>query len=97
MALATPILRVITVLASSVGLLADPPAARADDNGTAQAESAAYFRKKFQEAQVRYRGIRVGKVRDIQLDPEDVRNILIEIDPEKRSCSIGGKPAEAST
>jgi tetratricopeptide (TPR) repeat protein len=55
MALATPILRVITVLTSSLVLLAGPPKALAD-NGTAQAKSAAYFRKKFQEAQVRYRG-----------------------------------------
>lgn len=29
------------------------------------------------EAQVRYRGIRVGKVRDIRLDPENPANILI--------------------
>ncbi len=32
------------------------------------------------QAQVRYRGIRVGKVRDIQLDKDDVRNILIRIE-----------------
>jgi len=50
MALATPILRVITVLTSSLVLLAGPPKALAD-NGTAQAKSAAYFRKKFQEQQ----------------------------------------------
>lgn len=31
------------------------------------------------QAQVRYRGIRVGKVADIRLDPNDVRNILITI------------------
>ncbi len=31
------------------------------------------------QAQVRYRGIRVGKVSDIRLDPNDVRNILITI------------------
>lgn len=31
------------------------------------------------QAQVRYRGIRVGKVGDIRLDPQDVRNILITI------------------
>lgn len=31
------------------------------------------------QAQVRYRGIRVGKVSDIRLDPEDGRNILITI------------------
>jgi phospholipid/cholesterol/gamma-HCH transport system substrate-binding protein len=32
------------------------------------------------QAQVRYRGIRVGKVQDVRLDPEDVGNILIEIE-----------------
>ncbi|MBS1191820.1 MAG: Mammalian cell entry related protein [Rhodocyclaceae bacterium] len=32
------------------------------------------------QAQVRYRGIRVGKVSDIRLDPQDVRNILITIE-----------------
>lgn len=32
------------------------------------------------QAQVRYRGIRVGKVREIRLDPDNVRNILILID-----------------
>ena len=31
------------------------------------------------QAQVRYRGIRVGKVTDIRLDPEDTSNILITI------------------
>lgn len=31
------------------------------------------------QAQVRYRGIGVGKVQSIQLDPDDVRNILIYI------------------
>lgn len=31
------------------------------------------------QAQVRYRGIRVGKVTDIRLDPNDVRDILITI------------------
>ncbi len=31
------------------------------------------------QAQVRYRGIGVGKVQSIQLDPDDVRNILIRI------------------
>lgn len=31
------------------------------------------------QAQVRYRGIRVGKVSDIALDPDDVRNILVTI------------------
>jgi phospholipid/cholesterol/gamma-HCH transport system substrate-binding protein len=31
------------------------------------------------QAQVRYRGIRVGKVSDIRLDPEDYSNILITI------------------
>ncbi|GHT94913.1 ABC transporter substrate-binding protein [Betaproteobacteria bacterium] len=34
------------------------------------------------QAQVRYRGIRVGKVQDIRLDPEDARNILIRIEVE---------------
>lgn len=32
------------------------------------------------QAAVRYRGIRVGKVVDIRLDPSDVRNILITVD-----------------
>lgn len=31
------------------------------------------------QGQVRYRGIRVGKVQTIELDPDDVRNILIRI------------------
>jgi phospholipid/cholesterol/gamma-HCH transport system substrate-binding protein len=31
------------------------------------------------QAQVRYRGIRVGKVSDIRLDPEDYSNILVSI------------------
>jgi phospholipid/cholesterol/gamma-HCH transport system substrate-binding protein len=31
------------------------------------------------QGQVRYRGIRVGKVQDIELDPEDGQNILIRI------------------
>ena len=31
------------------------------------------------QGQVRYRGIRVGKVQSIELDPKDVRNILIRI------------------
>lgn len=30
------------------------------------------------QGQVRYRGIRVGKVQSIRLDPKDARNILIE-------------------
>lgn len=34
------------------------------------------------QAQVRYRGIRVGKVLDIRLDPQDGRNILILIEVE---------------
>ncbi|MDR1890037.1 MAG: MlaD family protein [Zoogloeaceae bacterium] len=34
------------------------------------------------QAQVRYRGIRVGKVLDIRLDPQDARNILIRIEVE---------------
>lgn len=32
------------------------------------------------EATVRYRGIRAGKVRDIELDPQDPRNILVWIE-----------------
>ena len=32
------------------------------------------------QAQVRYRGIRVGKVNDIRLDPDDYSNILISIE-----------------
>lgn len=32
-----------------------------------------------QQAQVRYRGIRVGRVESIRLDPDDVRNILLQI------------------
>lgn len=35
------------------------------------------------QGQVRYRGIRVGKVSDISLDPKDVRNILITIQVSK--------------
>ena len=31
------------------------------------------------QAQVRFRGIRAGKVQDIELDPKDPRNILITI------------------
>ena len=31
------------------------------------------------QAQVRYRGIRVGKVSDIRLDPDDYSNILVTI------------------
>jgi phospholipid/cholesterol/gamma-HCH transport system substrate-binding protein len=34
------------------------------------------------QAQVLYRGIRVGKVHSIQLDPEDMRNILIHVETE---------------
>ncbi|HZX32314.1 MAG TPA: MlaD family protein [Rhodocyclaceae bacterium] len=35
------------------------------------------------QAQVRYRGIRVGKVSDIRLDHKDIRNILITIEVDK--------------
>src|SRR5438128_1358144 len=31
------------------------------------------------QAQVRFRGIRAGKVEDIELDPKDARNILVVI------------------
>ncbi len=31
------------------------------------------------QAQVRYRGIRVGKVIDIRLDPKDMKNVLVQI------------------
>jgi phospholipid/cholesterol/gamma-HCH transport system substrate-binding protein len=34
------------------------------------------------QAQVRYRGIRVGKVLDIRIDPKDTKNILIRIEVE---------------
>lgn len=34
------------------------------------------------QAQVRYRGIQVGKVFDIRLDPQDARNILIRVEVE---------------
>lgn len=37
------------------------------------------------QGQVRYRGISVGKVQSIDLDPKDVRNILIRIRVNKHS------------
>lgn len=48
------------------------------------------------QGQVRYRGIRVGKVRDIQLDPEDVRNILIEIEVDAKVPVTYGTVAKLS-
>lgn len=35
------------------------------------------------QGQVRYRGIRVGKVQSIELDPKDVRNILVRINVDR--------------
>lgn len=35
------------------------------------------------QGQVRYRGIRVGKVQSIELDPQDVRNILVRINVDR--------------
>jgi hypothetical protein len=55
MALATPILRAITGLASSLVFLAGAPEAPAD-TPAAEAESATYARRNYQEAQARYRG-----------------------------------------
>ena len=43
------------------------------------------------QAQVRYRGIRVGKVETIALDPNDVRNILIGISIDKNIPVTRGK------
>jgi hypothetical protein len=54
MALATPILRAMTGLASGLILLAGGPEARAETSA-AEKESAAYARRNFQEAQARYR------------------------------------------
>lgn len=46
------------------------------------------------QGQVRYRGIRVGKVTDIRLDPDDVRNILIDIEIDARVPVTHGTEAE---
>lgn len=48
------------------------------------------------QAQVRYRGIRVGKVLDISLDPADVSNILILIEVEKLVPLTRGTTAKLS-
>ncbi|MGB4467717.1 MAG: MlaD family protein [Azovibrio sp.] len=48
------------------------------------------------QAQVRYRGIRVGKVLDIRLDPADVSNILILIEVEQRLPLTRGTTAQLS-
>lgn len=48
------------------------------------------------QAQVRYRGIRVGKVLDIRLDPEDVSNILIQVEVEKLVPLTQGTHAQLS-
>lgn len=48
------------------------------------------------QAQVRYRGIRVGKVLDIRLDPDDVGNILILIEVEKLVPLTRGTTAKLS-
>ena len=48
------------------------------------------------QAQVRYRGIRVGKVLDIRLDPDDVSNILILIEVEKLVPLTQGTTAKLS-
>lgn len=46
------------------------------------------------QAQVRYRGISVGKVQSIQLDPKDLRNILIRISVSEDFPVTGGTTAE---
>lgn len=48
------------------------------------------------QAQVRYRGIRVGKVLDISLDPADVSNILILIEVEQLVPLTRGTTAKLS-
>ncbi|WP_303787437.1 MlaD family protein [Azovibrio restrictus] len=48
------------------------------------------------QAQVRYRGIRVGKVLDIRLDPDDVSNILILAEVEKLVPLTRGTTAKLS-
>lgn len=45
------------------------------------------------QGQVRYRGIRVGKVQSIALDPQDVRNILIRIAVDSSVPVTGGTTA----
>lgn len=46
------------------------------------------------QAQVRYRGIRVGKVRDIAINPDDGREILVRIAIPERYPVTGGTRAE---
>lgn len=48
------------------------------------------------QAQVRYRGIRVGKVIDIRLDPENVSNILIRIEVDQLVPLTQGTTAKLS-
>lgn len=48
------------------------------------------------QAQVRYRGIRVGKVLDIRLDPDDVSNILILVELERQVPLTRGTMAKLS-
>jgi phospholipid/cholesterol/gamma-HCH transport system substrate-binding protein len=48
------------------------------------------------EAQVRYRGIRVGKVLDIRLDPGDAGNILIRVEVDKAVPLTHGVTARLS-
>ncbi len=48
------------------------------------------------QAQVRYRGIRVGKVLDIRLDPADVRNILILLEVDRLVPLTRGTTAKLS-
>lgn len=48
------------------------------------------------QAQVRYRGIRVGKVLDIRLDPDDVSNILILVEVDRLVPLSRGTTAKLS-
>ena len=48
------------------------------------------------QAQVRYRGLRVGKVLDIRLDPEDVSNILILVEVDRLVPLSRGTTAKLS-